>query len=75
MNEKITRENVGERLKAARKTGNYTLAKTSEITGLTMQTIYNVETGKHPRITIGTLKILAEFIEGVENGKDFRSEV
>ena len=40
-----------------------------------MQTIYNVETGKHPKITIWTLKILAEFIEGVENGKDFRSEV
>ncbi len=73
MDEKITRENVGERLKKARKKGKYTWAKTSEITGLTTQTIYNVESGKHPRITIGTIKILTEFIEGVENGKDFRS--
>lgn len=75
MNEKITRENVGERLKAARKKGKYTWAKTSEITGLNMKTIYNVEQGKHPKLNIGTLKILTEFIEGVENGKDFRSEV
>lgn len=75
MDEKITRENVGERLKMARKKGKYTWAKTSEITGLSVQTIYNVESGKHPKITIGTIKILAEFIEGVENGKDFRSEV
>lgn len=76
MEEKITRENVAERFKKARKIGHYSYMRASEEMGLTVQTLFNIEHGKHPRLNFGTLAVVAQFIYKVEeNGKDNRSEV
>lgn len=69
MNNEITRENVGERLKAAREKAGMGYLKTSRVTGLTVQTLFNIEHALHPKIYAQTIGKCAKFIKSAESGE------
>lgn len=63
----VPKEELANRLFAARKKMRYTYEMTAKTTGLTIQTLFNVEKGVHPRVTLGTQTVLSEFILYAEN--------
>lgn len=65
--ELIPREELGKRLYNARKKMNYTFRQASEVLGLPVQTLFNIEKGLHPRVSKGTWNIVSEFISFAEN--------
>lgn len=68
----VSKHIVGSRLRVARQTAGFTRKALAEKTGVTRETIYSTESGRHwPRID--SLQVLAEFL-GITLAELFREE-